>query len=1058
MAEPPHGWFSAVLSLPSLIFPSSWFCDGSPDCFSGPSADLWPVDLSDGTSDGLTAPGTAIDTPSCLFVDSSSSSVISAQQKSSTCFVFGEKVIRADRPRDTRRPWLPRFRKLKRHYPRTHLNRNLGARTVFSPSYQQPRSYPRQRFLADTKYPRLSSSDPRQKDILFALGSLHRHQQRSFQQALQGAGPIPRPLRPPESPNTKFVEINGIRTNKRRAEDSEVDLVAAIQNSTHIDPPSSISISREEFLPESDFEFQKKLQAHMPHTKPLSELITGMMTNILSTFSDLTGKFRRLLYNEAYEVFETRSYVELKDQTDLHVTTKRVKITSQRFDLQWLDRDGLQLLLSRYSHFCHCFNKAGSILYTHPSRAEMNELLKPLLPVLANNATDLNALRLGHNGADLCNFWFRTCRSMITHLNSVYEIGSFIKMKNKHARVPTIWPNAPSPAKLETAARIKDFLSAPSLFVVLKTILGMSGEMHDYPLPVDMIDRVTLDMAAFQHNIVFPSFVQSEHFHQRLSEHFQPPRRLDSDYVSPIIPGAFPEIESESHDIDVVNKPDISPPPPRQADLPPRIAKKGATKTDRLRAEFLAKKISHLTPEEFQANYYGPSGGRREAEKDYVIDFTAKEPITTAHLGAVRSILKNRKTPKRLTMTRAPKAVRFKEGTITPRQRTHLGLDVRRQFPNSDLVNEPVFIGDIRLRQERPVDALDLDELEYLRAQRTDRHVNSIFHGAKKSKSQPPANDAISPSLATEETVSLPSIEPLAISDDTRAGIAIKKEKAAQKAAEDARKYAEERALQEREERLAKSGGLRVPGQPLVSPLSSHWHARTQAALRASATTTLATTGEGVDLRRHDFAKVVPATEWLNDEIVNGSLHWLDQSINSAAGIKDVKKSTRKCLALSSFFFKRLQQQGVTKTQRTLRRYGVDKKNLLHVDTLLLPICEHLHWTLLVIRPSKKTIAHMDSLNPRGSQSYIHLGLAWLKDILEETFVEEDWKVAQHEAPIQTNGYDCGVHTITNGMCVALGLNPIDSYTAEDMPQQRLRLAGMLLNGGFKGDFDLRVY
>ena len=211
-------------------------------------------------------------------------------------------------------------------------------------------------------------------------------------------------------------------------------------------------------------------------------------------------------------------------------------------------------------------------------------------------------------------------------------------------------------------------------------------------------------------------------------------------------------------------------------------------------------------------------------------------------------------------------------------------------------------------------------------------------------------------------------------------------------------------------------------------------------------------------MRRHDFAKVVSSTEWLNDEIVNGSLMWLDQAINSAAGIKDVKRATRKCLTMSSFFFKRLQDQGVARTQRTLRRYGVEKRNFLDVDTILLPICERAHWTLLVVRPSKRTVAHMDSLNSRGNPAYTNLAVSWLKDVLEEKFIKDEWKVIFHEAPLQNNGHDCGVHTITNAMCVALGLSPVDSYTASDMPAQRIRIACMLLNGGFKGEFDLRVY
>ncbi|KAK7227080.1 hypothetical protein V2G26_015083 [Clonostachys chloroleuca] len=100
----------------------------------------------------------------------------------------------------------------------------------------------------------------------------------------------------------------------------------------------------------------------------------------------------------------------------------------------------------------------------------------------------------------------------------------------------------------------------------------------------------------------------------------------------------------------------------------------------------------------------------------------------------------------------------------------------------------------------------------------------------------------------------------------------------------------------------------------------------------------------------------------------------------------------------------------------------------------------------------------MDSMKPVGSPLNTNLALAWVKDVLEDAFVAEEWTVVKHEAPRQTNGWDCGVHTITNAMCVALGLNPIDSYSTEDMPLQRLRIASVLLNRGFSGDFDLGVF
>ncbi|EXF84896.1 Ulp1 protease family protein [Colletotrichum fioriniae PJ7] len=269
------------------------------------------------------------------------------------------------------------------------------------------------------------------------------------------------------------------------------------------------------------------------------------------------------------------------------------------------------------------------------------------------------------------------------------------------------------------------------------------------------------------------------------------------------------------------------------------------------------------------------------------------------------------------------------------------------------------------------------------------------------------------------------------------------------------REEEEKKARQAKEERLLKTGGLRAPQRPLVTSLPAEWVEKVQATMQANPSLTLATTAESVPLKKHDFAMVVPPTVWLNDEIVNGALQWLDRYVNVAAGAVDVKAPNRVCVAMGSFFYKRLEENGVQNTERALRRYGINKNNFLNLETILMPICKNNHWTLLVIRPKKRTVSHMDSFNPAGSSTHTTRALNWVQAFLGGDYKASEWKVVVHEAPIQTNGYDCGVFTITNGMCLALGLNAIDAYTGEDLPEQRLRIAGMLLNKGFSGEFDL---
>lgn len=256
------------------------------------------------------------------------------------------------------------------------------------------------------------------------------------------------------------------------------------------------------------------------------------------------------------------------------------------------------------------------------------------------------------------------------------------------------------------------------------------------------------------------------------------------------------------------------------------------------------------------------------------------------------------------------------------------------------------------------------------------------------------------------------------------------------------------------QERLKQTGGLRLPCLSVVQTIPERWVERCQDTMRCDKNKILAITRDGTELKRHDFARLVPYNEWLNDEIINATLEWIDDAVNKMAGVEDPKKQPRKCLALSSFFFKRISDDPKG-TDRTLRRYGVDKSNFNQIDTVLIPICEFSHWTLLVLRPSKREFSHIDSLKPKGTPRYAAVAHQWMHEFLKEEHKYTYWTQKNYSHPAQVNGYDCGMHVITNAICLALGVNPIDAYLASDMPMMRLRIACVLLNIGFHGLFAL---
>jgi Ulp1 family protease len=135
------------------------------------------------------------------------------------------------------------------------------------------------------------------------------------------------------------------------------------------------------------------------------------------------------------------------------------------------------------------------------------------------------------------------------------------------------------------------------------------------------------------------------------------------------------------------------------------------------------------------------------------------------------------------------------------------------------------------------------------------------------------------------------------------------------------------------------------------------------------------------------------------------------------------------------------------------RQWNMTSQNFDKVDTVLIPVNSGNHWTLLVIRPSRKSLCYIDSYNG-ASQRHLDQARDWLRVFLGDRYVAEQWRTEHVPAPRQHNAWDCGMFVITNAMCLALGLDPM-CYDEAKMPTQRRRVAAMLLNGGFFGEFDL---
>ncbi|KAI0966025.1 hypothetical protein F4678DRAFT_466991 [Xylaria arbuscula] len=247
--------------------------------------------------------------------------------------------------------------------------------------------------------------------------------------------------------------------------------------------------------------------------------------------------------------------------------------------------------------------------------------------------------------------------------------------------------------------------------------------------------------------------------------------------------------------------------------------------------------------------------------------------------------------------------------------------------------------------------------------------------------------------------------------------------------------------------------GVRRPKSALIVEPSPEWVNRATNAPANGTFNPRAVHPDAVELKPRDFGKLVPQTAWLNDDCVHSTLCCLAAYINNKAGVKS-KVDPPKCVAISSLYwnafcgdYKKLYPRPFA------RKWNMTPQNFFGIDTILIPVNSNAHWTLIIIRPSRKTVSYMDSFHTR-SETQVRHTYNWLGHFLGDRFVPDEWDTVEFSAPRQTNAWDCGMFVITNAMCLALGISPL-CYNEDKMPLQRLRIASMLLNGGFTGDFDL---
>ncbi|KAK8078476.1 hypothetical protein PG996_004646 [Apiospora saccharicola] len=272
-------------------------------------------------------------------------------------------------------------------------------------------------------------------------------------------------------------------------------------------------------------------------------------------------------------------------------------------------------------------------------------------------------------------------------------------------------------------------------------------------------------------------------------------------------------------------------------------------------------------------------------------------------------------------------------------------------------------------------------------------------------------------------------------------------------AAEKAKEEARLRAEAEKWNAQLRHLGLRKPKRKWITDLSEEWEQKVDDSMTRSNVT--CAPPEAVTMTPRDFNRMIPDGQWLNDSCVQAALTELATAVNKSAG-RVLKQDTPKCVALGTFFWTTLRDKGPENKERMMKRtWGMTPLNFLDIDTIIMPINESSHWTFILIRPKRREVAYIDSFGGNGNQK-VAKALGFIEVFLGPARWEpKEWRVLKDlHVPSQHNSWDCGMFVITNSIYIALGLDP-NTYSEAELPLQRRRIAAVLLNGGFKGDFNL---
>ncbi|KDN36415.1 cysteine proteinase [Tilletiaria anomala UBC 951] len=179
----------------------------------------------------------------------------------------------------------------------------------------------------------------------------------------------------------------------------------------------------------------------------------------------------------------------------------------------------------------------------------------------------------------------------------------------------------------------------------------------------------------------------------------------------------------------------------------------------------------------------------------------------------------------------------------------------------------------------------------------------------------------------------------------------------------------------------------------------------------------------GAEVNHSDLAKLRPR-QWLNDESINfHGLLVLNRSKQAfeerEKALKAGKKPDVQWRAFwdihffNSFFYAKLEKAGYSAVKRWTR-----KVHLFSKDIVLFPVnLGNAHWVTGAINFRLKRIEYYDSMHTSNRSFFLVMREYLEEESLDKRKTEMDWTGWQDytptDFPYQSNGYDCGVFTIS---------------------------------------------